>query len=65
LVSTKARPAGRTGRGDHVGAAAAPLVDEGKVRIVEEAYLPGNSVSLVARRHGIAGNQLFTYRRLR
>src|SRR3954454_20771458 len=36
---------------------------EEKVRIVEETYLPGNSVSLVARRHGIAGNQLFTWRR--
>ena len=24
-------------------------------------YLPGNSVSLVARRHGVAGNQLFTW----
>src|SRR3954466_7286461 len=35
-----------------------------KVRIVEETYLPGNSVSLVARRHGIASNQLFTWRRL-
>ena len=35
---------------------------EEKVRIVEETYLPGNSVSLVARRHGIAGNQLFTWR---
>ena len=31
-----------------------------KVRIVEETYLPGNSVSLVARHHGIAGNQLFS-----
>jgi transposase-like protein len=30
------------------------------MRIVEETYLPGNSVSLVARRHGIAGNQLGT-----
>ena len=37
---------------------------EEKVRIVQETYLPGNSVSLVARRHGIAGNQLFTRRRL-
>src|SRR5918993_2483721 len=37
---------------------------EEKVRIVEETYLPGNSVSLVARRHGIAANQLFTWRRL-
>lgn len=37
---------------------------EEKVRIVEETYLPGMSVSLVARQHGIAGNQLFTWRRL-
>src|SRR5688500_15523179 len=37
---------------------------EEKVRIVEETNLPGNTVSLVARRHGIAGNQLFTWRRL-
>src|SRR5215212_8599807 len=37
---------------------------EEKVRIVEETYLPGNSVSLVARHHGIAANQLFTWRRL-
>ena len=29
---------------------------EEKVRIVEETYLPGMSVSLVARQHGIAGN---------
>ena len=35
-----------------------------KVRIVEETYLPGNSVSIVARRHGISANQLFTWRRL-
>ena len=28
---------------------------EEKIRIVEETYLPGNSVSLVARRHGIVG----------
>ena len=34
------------------------------MRIVEETYLPGNSVSIVARRYGIAGNQLFTWRRL-
>ncbi len=33
---------------------------EEKVRIVEETYLPGNSVSRVARRHGNAGDQLFT-----
>ena len=37
---------------------------EEKVRIVEETYLPGMSVSLVARRHGIGGNQIFTWRRL-
>ena len=37
---------------------------EEKIRMVEETYLPGNSVSLVARQHGIAGNQLFTWRRL-
>src|SRR5688572_9686473 len=37
---------------------------EEKVRIVEETNLPGNTVSLVARRHGIVGNQLFTWRRL-
>ena len=37
---------------------------EGKVRIVEETYLPGMSVSLVARRHGVGGSQIFTWRRL-
>ncbi len=37
---------------------------EEKIQIVEETYLPGNTVSLIARRHGIAGNQLFTWRRL-
>ena len=37
---------------------------EEKVRIVEETYLPGMSVSLVARLHGIGGNQIFTWRRL-
>lgn len=35
-----------------------------KVRIVEETHLPGQSVSIVARRHGISANQLFTWRRL-
>ena len=35
-----------------------------KVRIVEETYEPGATVSLVARRHGVAPNQLFTWRRL-
>jgi transposase len=35
-----------------------------KVRIVEERFEPGMTVSLVARRHGVAPNQLFTWRRL-
>ena len=30
-----------------------------KVRIVEETFEPGMTVSLVARRHGVAPNQLF------
>lgn len=34
------------------------------MRIVEETYAPGVTVSLVARQHGIAPNQLFTWRRL-
>ncbi len=37
---------------------------EEKVRIVDETYLPGQSVSIIARRHGISANQLFTWRRL-
>ncbi|WP_267414892.1 IS3 family transposase, partial [Sphingomonas sp. GC_Shp_4] len=37
---------------------------EEKVRIVEETYLPGMSVSLVARQRGISGSQVFTWRRL-
>nr|WP_153006259.1 IS3 family transposase [Sphingomonas sanguinis] len=32
--------------------------------MVEETYLPGMSVSLVARQHGISGSQVFTWRRL-
>ncbi len=35
-----------------------------KVRIVEETYLPGNSVSIIGRRYGISANQRFTWRRL-
>src|SRR5215510_556567 len=35
-----------------------------KVRIVEETFEPGMTISLVARRHGVAPNQLFTWRRL-
>ena len=37
---------------------------EEKARIVQETYAPGASVSLIARRHGIAPNQLFSWRRL-
>ena len=37
---------------------------EEKIAIVEETYAPGMSVSVVARRHGVAPNQLFTWRRL-
>ena len=32
--------------------------------MVQETYAPGMSVSLVARQHGVAPNQLFTWRRL-
>jgi len=35
-----------------------------KVRMVEETFEPGMTVSLVVRRHGVAPNQLFTWRRL-
>jgi transposase-like protein len=35
-----------------------------KLAIVAETYEPGMSVSLVARRHGIAPNQVFSWRRL-
>jgi transposase len=34
------------------------------MRMVEESLEPGASVSLVARRHGVNPNQLFTWRRL-
>ncbi len=37
---------------------------EDKARIVQETYAPGMSVSVVVRQHGIAPNQLFTWRRL-
>jgi transposase len=35
-----------------------------KTRLVEETFAPGMTLSLVARQHGIAPNQLFTWRRL-
>ena len=34
-----------------------------KIAIVQESFVPGTSVSQVARLHGIAPNQLFTWRR--
>lgn len=34
-----------------------------KVRLVEEAMQPGSSVSAVARQHGIAPSQLFSWKR--
>ena len=37
---------------------------EEKARIVQETYAPGMSVSVVARQHGVAPNQVFTWRRL-
>lgn len=37
---------------------------EEKARMVQETYAPGMSVSVIARQHGIAPNQLFTWRRL-
>ena len=39
-----------------------PLAE--KLRIVEESLLPGMSVSLVARKHGVAPNLLFRWRKL-
>jgi transposase len=35
-----------------------------KVRMVEETFAPGMTVRFVARQHGVAPNQLFTWRRL-
>jgi transposase len=35
-----------------------------KVSMVAETYEPGATVSLIARRHGIAPNQLFYWRKL-
>lgn len=37
---------------------------EDKARIVQETYAPGMSVSLVARQHGVAPNQVFKWRQL-
>src|SRR4051812_23590462 len=35
-----------------------------KMRLVEETFVPGMMVSLVARQNGVNPNQLFTWRRL-
>jgi len=35
---------------------------EQKLRIIEETYEPGESVSAVARRHGVAANLVFRWR---
>ena len=35
-----------------------------KIAIVAETHEPGVTVSLVARRHGVAPNQVFKWRRL-
>jgi len=37
---------------------------EQKLRIIEESYEPGETVSAVARRHGVAANLVFRWRRL-
>lgn len=37
---------------------------EQKLQIIEESYDPGETVSSVARRHGVAPNLLFRWRRL-
>jgi transposase len=36
---------------------------EAKARIVEEAMVPGAVVSVIARRHGLTPQQVFTWRR--
>jgi transposase-like protein len=37
---------------------------EERLRIVEEASVPGASVALVARSHGVNANQVFAWRKL-
>jgi transposase len=39
------------------------LVDEQKLRIIEESFAPGETVSSVARRNGVAPNLLYRWRR--
>lgn len=35
-----------------------------KLQMIEETLLPGESISVVARRHGVAPNLLYRWRRL-
>ena len=37
---------------------------EQKLRIIEATYEPGETVSVVARRHSVAANQVFRWRKL-
>jgi transposase len=54
----------QTGRGWFTASATpSTLVDRRENAIVQESLTPGASVSQVARLHGIAPNQLFTWRR--
>jgi transposase len=41
-----------------------PLYTAEKAALVRETYEPGMNVSLVARKHGISGSQLFSWRKL-
>ena len=62
-LSLALRSSGDAGRGvGRIGSAAA-LVDDDKVRIVEETLAPGAKVTEVARRNGVAASVVFTWRR--
>src|SRR5258708_17126642 len=68
-IRTRSTPMPMTGNNDRVEVSTSVQrrrrwSAEEKASIVQETYAPGASVSLVARRHGIAPNQLFTWRRL-
>ena len=51
-------------RGHHRRGAPATLDDQEKLRIVDETLRSGESISIVARRHGVAPNLLYRWRRL-
>src|SRR5262252_8051854 len=68
-LRTRSMPVSMTGKIEHVEVITSVQrrrrwSAEEKAAIVQETYASGMSVSLVARRHGIAPNQLFTWRRL-